>query len=125
MNKQVSNRQSNQNLEPHTILQRISQAERGAAEDCVRTYGNLVWALAKKFAESSEEAEKAAADIFNDIWAHAAFYDLAKCTEEKYILQIALRRLVKSRRRPPDKKYLLRRQSVDFESSESAAERQL
>lgn len=96
MNKQVSSRQTNQSPKSLTILQRIGQAERAAVEDCVHAYGNLVWALAKKFAESSEEAEKAAADIFNDIWARAKFYDLAKCTEEKYILQIAIRRLVKA-----------------------------
>lgn len=95
MNKRVSSRQTNQSLKSHTILQRIGQAERSAVKDCVHTYGNLVWALAKKFAESSEEAEQAAVDIFNDIWARAAFYDLAKCTEENYILQIAVRRLIK------------------------------
>ncbi|HEY0047775.1 MAG TPA: hypothetical protein VGB68_00710 [Pyrinomonadaceae bacterium] len=95
MNKRVGTGQTNQRLESYTILQRVGQAESGAIEDCVRTYGNLVWALAKKFAKSSEEAEKAAADIFKDIWARAAFYDLAKCTEEKYILQIAIRRLIK------------------------------
>lgn len=95
MNERASTGETNQKLESFTILQRIGQAERGAVEDCVRTYGNLVWALAKKFAESSEEAEKAAADIFKDIWARAAFYDLAKCSEENYILQIAIRRLIK------------------------------
>ncbi|HEX8367733.1 MAG TPA: hypothetical protein VF604_04125 [Pyrinomonadaceae bacterium] len=95
MNKRVSRRQTNQSLKSYSILQRIGQAERGAVEDCLHTYGNLVWALAKKFAKSSEEAEKAAVDIFSDIWARAAFYDLAKCSEEKYILQIVLRRLTK------------------------------
>jgi DNA-directed RNA polymerase specialized sigma24 family protein len=95
MNKRVSRRQANQSLESYTILQRIGQAEKGAVEDCVYTYGNLVWALAKRFARSSEEAEQAAMDIFNDIWARAAFYDAAKCTEKKYVLQIAARRLIK------------------------------
>ncbi|HEX8250951.1 MAG TPA: hypothetical protein VF599_22445 [Pyrinomonadaceae bacterium] len=95
MNKQVNSRQTNQSSESFTILQRIGQAEKSAVKDCVHTYGNLVWALAKKFAPSSEEAEKAAADIFNDIWARAAFYDLAKCSEENYILQIVLRRLIR------------------------------
>ena len=95
MNKRVNGRRANQSPESDTILQRIVQAESGAVEECVHAYGNLVWALAKKFARSTEEAEKAAADIFNDIWAHAAFYDLAKCTEKKYILQIAIRRLIK------------------------------
>ena len=95
MNKQGSNWRTNQNPEFFTILQRIGQAEKDAIEDCLHTYGNLVWALAKKFAGSSEEAEKAAVDIFNDIWARAAFHDSAECSEERYILQIAIRRLIK------------------------------
>ncbi|HLM00085.1 MAG TPA: hypothetical protein VK400_03455 [Pyrinomonadaceae bacterium] len=95
MSKRISGRRTNQSRESFTILERIGRAERGAVEDCVHAYGNLVWALAKKFAKSSTEAEKATVDIFNDIWARAAFHDLAECSEEKYILQIAIRRLIK------------------------------
>lgn len=95
MNGRGNNRQASKKPESYTILQRIGRAERDAVEDCVGVYGNLVWALARKFAVSSEEAEKAAMDIFNDVWARAPFYDSAKYTEESYILRIAVRRLIK------------------------------
>jgi DNA-directed RNA polymerase specialized sigma24 family protein len=95
MNEQGNKRQTNRKAESDTILQRIGKAERAAVEDCVCVYGNLVWALARKFAASLDEAEEATADIFNDVWARAPFYDSAKYTEKNYILQIAVRRLIK------------------------------
>jgi DNA-directed RNA polymerase specialized sigma24 family protein len=102
MNKQGNNRQSNQKLRQQTppapactILQRISRAERDAVEDCISLYGNLVWALARKFARSAQDAEKSAIVIFNDIWAQAPFYDSVRYSEENYVLQIAVRRLIK------------------------------
>lgn len=95
MNERKGDRQANPKPDSYTILQRIGRAERAAVEDCVSAYGNLVWALARKFAVSPEEAEKATIDIFNDVWTRAPFYDSAKQTEESYILQIAVRRLNK------------------------------
>ncbi|MDQ3800570.1 MAG: hypothetical protein M3384_14060 [Acidobacteriota bacterium] len=96
MNEQGDgNGQSIRKRQSYTILQRIGKADSAAVEDCVCVYGNLVWALARKFAPSAEEAEKAARDIFNDIWERAPFYDAARQTEENYILQIAVRRLTK------------------------------
>jgi hypothetical protein len=82
-----------QGRESFTILQRIAKSEKTAVEDCVNSYGNLIWALAKKFTASPKEAEESAIKIFNDIWKCAALYDSAKCTEEKYVLKVALRHL--------------------------------
>lgn len=95
MNKGAGERQTNQGLGTSAILHRIGKAERSAVEDCVRAYGNLVWALAKKFTRSSEQAEKLVMEIFADIWACAAFYEPGKWTEENYILRVAVRRLFK------------------------------
>ncbi len=77
-----------------SILQRVVQRDKTAVEDCIDNYGSLVWAVAKKFTDSSEEAEKAVLTIFNDIWRCAARYDSAKCTEEKYVLRLAIRHLI-------------------------------
>jgi len=94
MNKGLTYFQSNQRLESLAVLHRIAQTERTGVEDCLETYGNLVWALAKKYTASNEEAEAAIIKIFKDIWKCASHYDSAKCTEEKYILRIVFRHLL-------------------------------
>ncbi len=52
-------------------------------------------ALAKRFTNSTEEAEKAVLNIFNEIWKRAELYDSAKCTEREYVLQTVYRQLFK------------------------------
>ncbi len=54
-----------------TILQRIENKDRTAVRDCVDTYGNFIWALARKFTHSTEEAEAATLEIFQDIWRYS------------------------------------------------------
>jgi DNA-directed RNA polymerase specialized sigma24 family protein len=78
-----------------TILQRITDQERTAVKDCIDTYGNFIWALAKKFTRSREEAEAATREIFLDIWRHTESADKTQSDEEKLIAMIALRRLIK------------------------------
>ncbi len=94
MNMQIATHQPVKR-QSSTILQRISETDKSAVEDCINTYGNLIWALGRRFTNSTEEAEEATLKIFNDIWNYAAQYDSAKCTEEKYVLKIAIRRLIK------------------------------
>ena len=77
------------------ILQRITKMDKSAVEDCIDTYGNLVWALAKRCTNSSKEAEDAVVKIFKEIWQCAEQYDSAKCSEEKYILKVAVRHLLR------------------------------
>lgn len=95
MNIQVATYQPIKIPESSTILQRIGDTDKSAVEECINIYGNLIWALAKRSTNSIEEAEEVTLKIFNDIWHCAAQYDSAKCTEEKYVLKIAVRRLVK------------------------------
>jgi hypothetical protein len=90
MNKGTINYQPNRGLASLTILQRIAKREKTAVKDCIETYGSLVWFLAKKFTYSPREAEETALKVFKDIWTCAELYNSAKCTEEKYILRIAL-----------------------------------
>lgn len=77
-----------------TILQRIAKNDRTAVKNCVDTYGNLVWAMAKKFTDSTEAAEQAAQEIFIDIWRYAGRYDSAEAAEINFIALIARRRLI-------------------------------
>jgi len=78
-----------------TILQRISNKDKTAVKDCVDTYGNFIWALARKFTASREEADTAAQEIFTDIWRYAERADKVPSAESLLIAEIARRRLIK------------------------------
>ncbi|MGI9054629.1 MAG: sigma factor [Pyrinomonadaceae bacterium] len=77
------------------ILQRIACFERKAVGECLEKYGNLIWALAKTYADTTEEAEETVEKIFLDIWKNAGFFDSAKINEKTFILLIARRHLQK------------------------------
>lgn len=81
-----------------TILQRIAEKDKTAVEECIDTYGNLIWALAKKFTASNEEAEAATQEIFIDIWRNVESSAQAQTTEKLLVAKIALRRLIKDSR---------------------------
>lgn len=95
MNTRDATCQPIKSLESSTILQRIGQIDKSVIEDCINTYGNLIWALAKRFTNSIGEAEEVTLKIFSDIWNCDTQYDSEKCTEEKYILKVTVRRLIR------------------------------
>jgi DNA-directed RNA polymerase specialized sigma24 family protein len=81
-----------QKTETSTILRRIAEKDKTAVEDCIDTYGNFIWALARKLTASREEAKTATEEIFIDIWR---YWERARNThsiEKKLIATIALRR---------------------------------
>ena len=78
-----------------TILQRVIERDDTAVKDCIETYGNFIWALAKKYTASSVEAEIATRKIFIDIWQYCGSPDKSPSVEEKLIALIALRGLIK------------------------------
>jgi DNA-directed RNA polymerase specialized sigma24 family protein len=83
--------------EASTILRRIAEKDKTAVEDCIDAYGNYIWALARKFTRSREEAAIATEEIFTDIWQYSDRETTgARSTEENLIAMIALRRLIKS-----------------------------
>ena len=84
-----------QKTKSSTILQRIENKDRTAVRDCIEAYGNFIWALAKKFTASTEEAEAATLEIFQDIWRYSERGDKRQSAEDMVISQIARRRLIK------------------------------
>jgi len=78
-----------------TILQRIAKKDQTAVKDCVEAYGNFIWALARKFTASTEEAEAAVQEIFTDIWRYSERADKSQSAESVLIALIARRRLMK------------------------------
>lgn len=87
----------NLNAEALPVLQRIGSADRTAVEDCVAAHGNLVWALARKYTDTLEEAEAATEQIFRDIWLYAEHCDPTVSDESAFIYRIAGRRLIKNK----------------------------
>jgi RNA polymerase sigma factor (sigma-70 family) len=80
--------------EKNTILPRIAAGDETAVNDCLKRYGNLIWALAKKLTPKQEDAEDAVQEIFMEIWQNASRYDSAKASESTFITLIARRRLI-------------------------------
>lgn len=78
-----------------TPLQRIADRDQTAVEDCLNTYGNWIWAAAKKYAASTEEAEIIAREIFTEILKCAERFNPDKCSENNFIALIAHRNLIK------------------------------
>lgn len=76
------------------ILQRISQGDRTAVQECLKKYGGLVWSLARRMTPTAEDAEDAVQEIFIDVWKHAARFDPAQASEATFVSMIARRRLI-------------------------------
>ncbi|MBX7222228.1 MAG: sigma-70 family RNA polymerase sigma factor [Blastocatellia bacterium] len=87
-----------------SILERIALGEKQAVQDCLDTYGNLIWALARKLSPNPADAEDAVQEIFIDLWKHAARFDAQQASETTFVAMIARRRLIdrirKVRRNP-------------------------
>ncbi len=86
---------TNQTAHPPTILQRVADRDQTVIKDCIENYGNLIWALARKFTNSTEEAEAATQEIFIDIWRYAEHTDKSQSAGSVLIGVIAQRRLIK------------------------------
>ncbi len=73
-------------------------------QDCLKTYGGLVWALAKRMLPNQNDAEDAVQDIFIDVWKNAERFDEEQSSETTFIAMLARRRLIdrlrKSNRQP-------------------------
>ncbi|HSU26045.1 MAG TPA: sigma-70 family RNA polymerase sigma factor [Pyrinomonadaceae bacterium] len=76
------------------ILQRIAMGDRTAVQDCMKAYGGLVWSLARRMLNNSDEAEDAVQEIFVDIWKTAAKFDPIQASETTFVAMIARRRLI-------------------------------
>lgn len=67
--------------------------------ECIRSYGGLVLAMARRFLGNDADAEEAVQDVFADVWATAHRHDPEKGSEKTMIAMIARRRLIDRLRR--------------------------
>lgn len=82
-----------------TILQRVARGEPDAIEECLSTYGPLVWRLVRRHTASRVDAEDAVQDVFIALWRDAARFDPALSPESAFVTLVARRRLIDRRRR--------------------------
>ncbi len=76
------------------ILKRIASGDKAAVQECLDTYGGLVWSLARRMSPNTDEAEDAVQEIFIDVWKNAARFDDAQASETTFVAMIARRRLI-------------------------------
>ncbi|HRH43211.1 MAG TPA: RNA polymerase sigma factor [Pyrinomonadaceae bacterium] len=76
------------------ILQRIAEGDKTAVQDCLNTYGGLVWSLARRMLPNIDEAEDAVQETFIDIWKNAERFDERQASETTFVAMIARRRLI-------------------------------
>jgi len=77
-----------------TLLQRIAGGDAAAVSECMRTYGALVWSLARRLSRTNSDAEDATQEIFLDIWRSAGRFDATQGSDKVFIAMIARRRLI-------------------------------
>ena len=87
--------QTNQSESASSVLQRVAKGDRAAVEQCIDNYGNLIWSMAKKFTDSTEDAEAVTQAIFLNIWRYAARFEQTNFDELLFITFIACRQLRK------------------------------
>ena len=76
------------------ILKRIGSGDKTAVQECINTYGGLIWSLARRMLSNSEEAEDAVQEIFIDVWKNAGRFDESQASETTFVAMIARRRLI-------------------------------
>lgn len=81
------------------ILERIAGGESQAMQECIDTYGNLVWGIARRFFSNSIAAEDIVQEIFTEIWKKASTFDSSKAGESTFIAMIARRRTIDAYRK--------------------------
>ncbi len=77
------------------ILQRIAQRDETALKESIASYGDLIWSMAKKFTDTTEDAEAVTHKIFLNIWRYAARFEETNFDELLFITIIARRQLRK------------------------------
>lgn len=89
---------------PEAVLPRVAAGDEAAARECIRRYGPLVGAMARRLCPN--EHEDAVQDAFLEIWRSAGRFNPEVAPEHVFVMTLARHRLVdrrraSSRRGPP------------------------
>lgn len=77
-----------------SVLQRIADGDQSAVQECLKTYGGLVWSLARRMVSNTDDADDAVQEIFLDVWKNAARFEPSVASETTFVAMIARRRLI-------------------------------
>lgn len=86
-------RKLNAGINSGNIFQRIAGNDKSAVEDCLETYGDLIWGVVKRFVKTEKDAESIVQDIFRDIFNYAGRYESSKLSENDFIALLIRQRL--------------------------------
>lgn len=78
------------------LLARVAAGDDRAARECIRTYGPLVGAMARRICPN--EVDDAVQDVFVELWRSSARYDAKTAPEHVFVMTIARHRLIDRRR---------------------------
>jgi RNA polymerase sigma-70 factor (ECF subfamily) len=78
------------------LLPRVASGDEGAARDCIRRYGPLVAAMARRLCPN--EVDDAVQDAFVEIWKSARRFDPAAGEEHVFVATVTRHRLIDRRR---------------------------
>ena len=79
---------------PPPVLPRVAVGDELAVRECLQRYGNLVYAIARRFLRNADDVDDACQDIFVALWRSAAMFDPARGTEAVFVTFVARRRLL-------------------------------
>lgn len=87
--------QTKKSVSSSNVLQRASEGDRTAIKECIDNYGNVIWSMAKKFTDSTADAEAVTEEILLNIWQYAARREETNFDELLFITIIARRQIRK------------------------------
>jgi DNA-directed RNA polymerase specialized sigma24 family protein len=87
--------QTKQRVKSMNVLPKAAKGDRTAIQECIDNYGDWIWSMAKKFTNSTEDAEAVTEAIFLNIWRYAARFEQTNFDELLFITIIARRQLRK------------------------------
>ncbi|MEM9599311.1 MAG: sigma-70 family RNA polymerase sigma factor [Acidobacteriota bacterium] len=82
-----------------TILQRVAAGDGRAVQECIDTYGGLIWSMARKKGLGQQDSEDIVQEIFIELWKSAERFDPSQASETAFVAMITRRRLIDRLRR--------------------------
>ena len=108
------------------ILERVAAGDSAAVNECLSTYGGLVWSLARRMCGNPTDAEDAVQEIFIDVWRNAARFSPDVGSEATFVAMIARRRLIdrhRKRARGPNTTHIIDDMPLTAPEGEDRVER--
>lgn len=89
----------------NTVLQRVASGDAEAVQDCMKTFGGLIWSMARKKGLGQQDTEDIVQEVFIDLWKSAKRYDPNQASETAFVAMITRRRLIDRLRREQRRPY--------------------